>query len=226
MEFITASCSLFGGDNANADAIFAGSLPKGFIAVTVDGIHHDVLSRAIIQSLRQSYTKDPRLTHNAIEALFIKAKKDAETLYDPIDSGVYGAAALFSDGEQAVATRIGSTRLYFFRGGKIYYMTPTPHVSLDMDALTKELLVENLPAPLMEHDAFLLCTDSFVHSLTEIELEIDLAKSINPNQWISYLLSRIGQRIRIEKAEYKMDTMSAIAVFCQTDSFITRTLVL
>ena len=40
-------------------------------------------------------------------------------------------------------------------------------------------------------DAFLLCSDGFWDYVYETEMELDLAKSRTPNEWLNYMIKRV-----------------------------------
>jgi len=43
--------------------------------------------------------------------------------------------------------------------------------------------------------AFLLCTDGFWEYVLENEMEEDLGKAANPDEWLSLMRKRLGERI-------------------------------
>jgi serine/threonine protein phosphatase PrpC len=56
-------------------------------------------------------------------------------------------------------------------------------------------------------DAFLLCSDGFWEFITENEMLIDLSKSRNAEEWVSFMLWRVGSRIQAGT-----DNLSAVAM--------------
>lgn len=65
-------------------------------------------------------------------------------------------------------------------------------------------------------DAFLLCSDGFWEYVTELEMEIDLAKSNSPEQWLMFMESRLLARVE-SFGDDENDNYSAISVFCASE---------
>ncbi|MBQ6823268.1 MAG: serine/threonine-protein phosphatase [Clostridia bacterium] len=116
---------------------------------------------------------------------------------------------------------VGDSRFYYFKGGRLAIQSEDHTVSglaaklgditpdqirtdPDKNKLIKvlgekEQLVLKLkglgirPEP---GDAFLLCSDGFWEHVYEPEMELDLAKSTNPQEWILYMSKRILLRTK------------------------------
>ena len=143
------------------------------------------------------------------------------------------AIVLLADGPRALWGHIGDSRLYHFgpqgldfqtmdhsvpqalvRAGKIAPGQIRYHE--DRNRLLRtlghegkfepEILEE--AHPLEAGDAFLLCTDGFWEYVTELEMEVDLARADGPEAWLAHMEQRLQRR-----ASGKHDNYSAIGVF-------------
>ncbi|MCG6551299.1 MAG: protein phosphatase 2C domain-containing protein [Candidatus Magnetominusculus sp. LBB02] len=144
-------------------------------------------------------------------------------------------AVLVSDYKSAMWAHAGDTRLYMLKDGRVLFQTKDhsmPQVLADSgqisakeiryhqdrNRLLKSLGVEGAlsasvmedKVPAKEGDAFLICTDGFWEHITETEMEIDLAKSETPQQWLLHMRGRLARRV---DGEY--DNYSAVAVIVQ-----------
>lgn len=115
---------------------------------------------------------------------------------------------------------VGDSRLYYFKNGCLYRQTKDHSVSQvavsmgeismaeirmhdDRNKLLKvigneeKLNINKIePSILMEKgDAFLLCSDGFWEYVYETEMELDLVKSLSPEQWCEYMLKRLMHRV-------------------------------
>lgn len=252
MEFVTASCCLPGCRQSNEDAVFSGSFSAGFLAIVADGLgghgHGDAASQAVVQSIRHGFMRDGSISPEGIQRLFEDAEDAVRRKQTASCRMKSTTAILLCQGDQAVSAHMGDSRLYYFRDGRLDFCTAdhsVPQMAVfageisrkdipshpDRNRVLRALGSGEVPRPdvtplpsLGEHDAFLLCTDGFWSLLTDLEMEVDLSKSVNPSQWLGYLLTRVGRRVREDKVN--ADNLSAIAVFCQADSPVERTLVL
>lgn len=125
-------------------------------------------------------------------------------------------AAAFSSKGMLRYIHVGDSRLYFFRGGRIFRQTRDHSVSFalaasgeipfaeirsndDRNKLVKvmgnsEELGLKAPDPILKlgvGDAFLICSDGFWEYVYEAEMEMDLAKSSTPEQWMRFMLKRL-----------------------------------
>lgn len=129
-------------------------------------------------------------------------------------------AALVIGGEQAVWAHVGDSRLYYFHGDHIEYVTEDHSVAYkkykageitreqigqdeDQSSLLRTVGSEdrNEPdvcvcdSPLEAGDAFLLCTDGVWEYLKDEEILIDLLKAGTAEEWAELLLLRMMGRI-------------------------------
>ena len=138
-----------------------------------------------------------------------------------------------TDGSQLCYAGVGDSRFYFFRSGRIVLqsedhsvpaalakMGQIPYEEIrsheDRNKLLKvignseNLNLKQLPDAVRVRpgDAFLLCSDGFWEYVYEREMEIDLAKSANPKEWMGYMIKRV-----LLKTENKdNDNFSAVCV--------------
>lgn len=140
---------------------------------------------------------------------------------------------LISDLRQALWGHVGDTRLYLFREGQLSHQTldhSVPQAMVDAKQIDagkirhhedrNRLLrsiggreevratIEENPHLLRPGDAFLLCTDGFWEYVTEMAMEVDLAKSATPAEWLRYMELRIRA-----VAPADQDNYSAVAIF-------------
>lgn len=137
---------------------------------------------------------------------------------------------------RAVWGHIGDSRLYCFREGRIIHQTHDHSILQSMiDAgymKQRELRVspnrskllaalgngeqldmaEVLPSafPLLDGDAFLLCTDGLWEYVEEQDMERLLQASITPSDWLKALESQV-----LARGHKGQDNYSAIAVWCK-----------
>jgi PPM family protein phosphatase len=140
---------------------------------------------------------------------------------------------LASDGCTALWAHVGDSRLYHFRNREILSQTEDHSVPQalvkageirpgdirhheDRNRLLRTLGADEkprptllpAPAPLASGDAFLLCTDGFWEYVSEQEMEVTLAKSATPEDWLQLMIGRL-----LADAEPDNDNYTAMAVF-------------
>jgi PPM family protein phosphatase len=140
---------------------------------------------------------------------------------------------LTSDGREALWAHVGDSRLYQFRDGRVRFQTAdhsVPQALASAGEIRREeirfhedrnLLLRTLGSPdearptlaetavpLQAGDVFLLCTDGFWEYITEAEMEVALAKTAAPDQWLQAMTVRL-----LGRAAPDHDNFSAIAVF-------------
>lgn len=144
------------------------------------------------------------------------------------------AVVLTADRQSALWGHIGDSRLYYFEGGRIVCQTRDHSVvevmvqagdlsfsqirrHQDRNRLLRALgsaageirpEISARKRVLCDSSVFLLCTDGFWEHVTESEMEIDLAKSAAPNEW----LARMETRLLVRAAE-ENDNYTALVVF-------------
>ena len=141
---------------------------------------------------------------------------------------------LVSDYRKVAWAHVGDSRLYQFRDGLVRTQTKDHSVCQSLVNIG-EITVEQIrhhedrsrllrvlgaegeakpdvgpPEAAKPGDAYLLCTDGLWEYVTETEMEIDLAKSADPRQWLSLMEERV-----LGRAKAGHDNYSAIAIFVE-----------
>ena len=198
----------------------------------------EIASRLAVDKILESFEANPEISSSALkkhletaQAALIMRQEEEPMLFSMRTTVVVCIADL----QSAIWAHIGDSRLYFFRSGRIIFQTKdhgvpqamanagdiTPEeIRLHEDrnrllrALGKEgdlrPVIQKEPCPLQNGDKFLLCTDGFWEYVTETEMEVDLAKSNNSDEWLQKMELRIQER-----AKEGHDNYSAIAVFVE-----------
>jgi len=143
------------------------------------------------------------------------------------------AVVLVTGSATALWAHIGDSRLYYLSGGRIRFQTKDHSVPQamsnagdiepseirfheDRNRLLRSLGSNDNFRPAIQPeaqaiepgDAFLLASDGFWEYVYETEMEVEFAKSSNPEDW----LKRMERRLK-ERARGDHDNYSAIAVF-------------
>lgn len=126
-------------------------------------------------------------------------------------------AAVWFDGQAALAANVGDTRIYQFRGGSILYQSrdhSTAQLALrtgdispmelrtckERHRLTRalgaqdEVTVDIAHLDLAPGDALLLCSDGFWEKIQEAEMAHDLSHAATALQWLEAMRSRLADR--------------------------------
>ncbi|MBQ9747592.1 MAG: serine/threonine-protein phosphatase [Clostridia bacterium] len=124
---------------------------------------------------------------------------------------------------------IGDSRFYYFKAGKQYVRTKdhsVPQLASDAGQLdeseirysedrnklvkvlgdSEELVMPEpmLPVAVERGDAFLLCSDGFWENVFDLEMEIDLLKSVSAEEWAHRMLTRLLLRISGNHDNYSL----------------------
>lgn len=225
-----------GGRENNED--YAGYRTAGDYGVflVADGLggHKDgeVASRLAVETGLEMFCANPQIDSSNLVALFKTANE--KILGQQADSRGMKTTltGLYLKGETAVWAHIGDTRLYYFADGCLAFQTKDHSVSRlavevgeippekirfhpDRSKLLKVLGDKGDVMPeiseaigLKPGESFLLCTDGFWEYVYETEMEIDLAKSRTPEDWLRLMASRHYAR---ESGD--CDNYTALAVF-------------
>jgi serine/threonine protein phosphatase PrpC len=226
--------SSIGGKKVNEDSVRYADFPDGFTAVVADGVGSNgggdiassICAQMFIEGLRGCRSDDDIVTlttaaNNAIIAEQTMSVKMKSTI---VAVNVSDCTTTF--------VHAGDSRGYIFRGGRVLFQT-FDHSIPQMDVLRgvitpaeirfhknrnkilRALGIENT-APeisgrekLLPGDALLLCTDGFWEYVTEAEMCADITKSHTAEEWVNFMLKRLGERI-----SENTDNLSAIAIFC------------
>ena len=190
----------------------------------------------IISSFKAHQGCSPAMTFQYLEAAHnaILARQAAEAGLSAMRTTV---VVLLSDSQGAVWGHAGDSRLYQFRQGRIIFQTrdhSVPQALVNAGDLKPEevrfhedrhrllrvlgqdgdfrptILEEKIP--LVDGDAFLLCTDGFWEYMLETEMENVLAKATNPQDWLDLMEHDLLRRAN-QDAKKEHDNYTAIGIF-------------
>jgi len=150
--------------------------------------------------------------HSMQSTICLAASNDDKTIFANVGDarGYY-----FSNGEISYQTRDHSLPQLLVNQGEIYEWEIRHHE--DRNKVLKSIGKENSLSPSLyqiqrpeKGDALLLCSDGFWELIYEQEMEVDLAKSTTPEQWLRKMELRLLKRM-----PQRHDNYSAIAVLFQ-----------
>ena len=241
MKLDIAVLSRQGGRSRNEDACGYTTSDASCCCVVSDGAGGhgggDVASRTVVGNIVREFAWSPivstdtiaMLIRGANRAVLVKQKTHAE-LHDMRAT----VAMLMIDRGREIALwgHLGDTRIYGFRGGRLWLQTRDHSVlqsmidagygsaallrshprrgvllhALGSDEATQPALAE-AAAFLCDSDTFLLCTDGLWESVDEAAIERLLAASTTSADWLAALESEV-----LCRARPRSDNYSAIAV--------------
>ena len=212
LRIATASVSRPGGRAVNEDACGHGD--GCWVVADGLGGHGggEVAAGIAVDTVLAAAAQQPLIDEGALTQALLAADAaiQARQETDPrLERMRTTAVVLASDARVALWAHLGDSRLYHLRDGRIRFQTfdhsePQALVrageisaaevryhedrnrllrSLGNDKPPRPTLAEE-PLTLMPGDAFLLCTDGFWEYVTEPEMEVTLAKSASPEQWL------------------------------------------
>jgi serine/threonine protein phosphatase PrpC len=193
-------------------------------------------SRLAVESLLNSFTQDKHISIELLQSYINRAQKDLINRQESLakHTGLKTTlVVLLADQTNIIWGHVGDSRFYRFRDGRICFQTKdhsVPQALVNAGEIKPEEIrfhedrnrllqvvgseerykptLANAPYPYKDGDAFLLCTDGFWEHVTESEMEMDYAKSSNPEEWLKRMESRI-----LGQAPQGNDNYSAIAIF-------------
>lgn len=184
-----------------------------------EGLGGETGSDIVTSAIAEEFEKSPEVTSErasyciwaAIDAF---KKKIAE---DPSYACMTATAAvLITDGEKAVCSHIGSTRIYRFSKGTVDFITKDhtevmeKYASGEIDfselrgfmpsKLTRVISDDSEEGPETEDvfnigpkTAFLMCTDGFWINITEKDMESALKNAASSKEWLASMLHRLEE---------------------------------
>lgn len=239
MNYKTAVYSGKGGREYNEDSIYVEKQKDGVVAILADGLGGhgggNIASQMVVETLAEDYKEKKEWTKEAVSQYFEHAHSNILKIQTTDCQMKSTAVMLICNGNQRMIAHTGDSRGYYFQNGKMIFQTIDHSVS-QMAVLSGEIRPEQIrfhsdrnkllyalggerkikvdvqpfEKPLKVDEAFLLCSDGFWEYVTEMEMTIDLLKARTPEEWISYMLARLGRRI-----DGKNDNLSVIAVFAK-----------
>ncbi len=225
-----------GGRPVNEDSLLYG---KDYYIVS-DGLGgHDngkTASAAAVRFISENYRSD--ISEGAVAALLSGAdsavRKNGQ-------GGKATLAALLTDGDKIRIANVGDSRVYYFRNGRMFFRSKDHSVcqtSIDIGEITGndlrnsedrsglfKVLGDTDPLKLPEPydvidphngDAFLICSDGFWEYVCDMEMEADLLKSANANEWLTHMLKRL-----LLRSENNGDNFTAICGIIHTTDKMT-----
>lgn len=199
----------------------------------------DIASRISCEAVLESFRFNPAVSRDAIQ-LHIRNADDAvrqeQSRTQSMGRMRSTILVLVANPTHAVVGHVGDTRFYHFRNGRILHQTRDHSVVqslVDAGELAaseirhhddRNLLLRALgdqqpakptvlphPMAIERGDAFLLCTDGFWVNVLDLEMEVDLAKSANPGEWVASMQTRLRQRV-----DGSHDNYTAVGVFADS----------
>lgn len=193
-------------------------------------------SRLATESVMQAFRAHAECSPSALRTYIefargaVVKRQEESTIFNGMRTTL---VVLVSDMRQALWAHVGDTRLYLFRDGQLARQTrdhSVPQAMVDAKQLDARKIrqhedrnrllrsiggkedvratIEENPHLLRPGDAFLLCTDGFWEYVTETAMEVDLAKSATPADWLRCMELRIRG-----EAPADQDNYSAVAIF-------------
>ncbi len=237
MNFRAYSFSGKGGREYNEDSVYLNNTGQEVTAIVADGLGGhgggDVASELAANILGSCPSSG--ITEDVVRALFERANVEILQKQTGTCKMKSTAAMAVCTQDNTVIAHVGDTRCYYFYDEKIYSQTIDHSVSQlavhageitadkirfheDRNKIYRALGGSEVIKPEITvygqganvGDAFLLCSDGFWEYVLEAEMEIDLSKSATPEEWVSYMLTRLGERVN-----GKNDNLSVVAIFCE-----------
>ena len=196
----------------------------------------DVAAHLAVDGILHAFQQKPQLEAQTLETYIQHAhqviiqQQQADSACANMRSTV---VVLVISAEQAQWAHVGDSRLYLFREGQCYTRTKDHSVpqaladagdipeamiryhedrnrllrTLGNDSQPLKPTVLSQPLPLQRDDAFLLCSDGFWEYVTEPEMEAELAKTQDPQDWLYRMERRVLRRAPQEHDNYTASTL-------------------
>jgi serine/threonine protein phosphatase PrpC len=237
MKIEVASCSETGGRDYNEDSVRIFNQDGICSVVVADGLGGhgggQLASSTAADTITEGFCKDPQIDESIVRQLFSQANDDVIKLQNSSKKMKSTGVALFINESAVIWAHVGDSRLYHYSDGRLSAQTLDHSVS-QMAVFSGEITLdqirhhedrnkvlkafgagEDITAEVSSglelgsgFHAFLLCTDGFWEYVLEPEMEIDLAKSVTPDDWLRSMCRRLKQRVPDNHDNY-----SAAAVF-------------
>lgn len=193
---------------------------------------------SILESFENKYEHidNPEISNECLNELIDLAQNkllEAQRKDESLSSMRTTLLVLLSNYTESLWAHIGDSRLYYFSNGQILHQTKD-HSLAQLLVDSGELSIEQIrnhpdrnrllnvlgnkdsvkPSNgvgkilLNKDDAFLICTDGFWEHIQEIEMEVDLVKSKNPEEWLYHMHNRLLGRVTDD-----CDNYTAIAIW-------------
>lgn len=228
-----------GGRDHNEDAVGCCPLSEGELFVVADGLgghmYGERASAFVVQSLTEAEPPSDEADAAAwLETQIEEANAGLLSLQDETRSNMKSTVVtLLLQGDKARWANVGDSRLYYFHGGELSFVTEDHSVAYkkykageitraqiatdeDQSSLIRSLGNKERHQPalggatLMPGDGFLLCSDGLWEYLHDGEILIDYLKSDSAKEWAEQLLLRV-----IARQESGTDNLSLVTVIVQ-----------
>lgn len=225
-----------GGRAVNEDTVAVIPADGGICALVADGLggqgNGDVASQTAVHCIANAFRREPSSAPSDLQRYFSDANDAVRAINGGKRHTMTTMVGLFCTSEGISYAHVGDSRLYHFYNGRIVERTidhSVPQISVALGEITEEQIrnhpdrnqilraigaEDTVEAETREiflqsgFHTFLLCSDGLWEYVLEAEMEIDLAKSETPEQWMELL-----RRRRDSRAPADADNHSAIAVF-------------
>ena len=237
MTFDKFEYSNKGGRSYNEDSTGSKVIGSRGLFVVADGLgghaFGELASKCAVETLLEGFGADLEITQDFLADRIAEANRRILKLQQEKGEIMKSTVvSLLINDETAYWAHVGDSRLYYFRDGELCYCTEDHSVAykkykageIGRDDISKdedqsqllrslggrdrnEPVVSLYPAPLLDGDAFLLCSDGVWEYLRDEEVLIDLLKSENAEQWAEHLLMRMMDRIEGENDNLSLITL-------------------
>ena len=236
MNVRIAYCSSRGGRSYNEDSVRLIQRADAAAVVVADGLGGhgggDVASAIAVDTMMQLFANESVATAEKLRAMFEEANRRILREQNSFHKMKSTCVTLLLTGKSAAWGHAGDSRLYHFYEGSLAFQTADHSVSYlayrsgeipyagirfheDRNKVLRALGNDEDIRPEIAgielkkgFHAFLLCTDGLWEYVLETEMQADLCKANTPEEWISFLVERLGKRVN-----GKNDNFSAAAVF-------------
>jgi serine/threonine protein phosphatase PrpC len=235
LDFNIYSYTNQGGRDYNEDCVRCSERDGVCAVVVADGLGGhgggQLASEIAADTITRSFWQAPSIEEGYIRDLFGKTNSEVLNAQTPGKAMKSTGVALFIMENTAVWGHAGDSRLYHFKHGNLISQTLDHSVS-QTAVFVGEITQEQIryhedrnrvlrafggdeyikseispPLTLETGDAFLLCTDGFWEYVLESEMELELGKCDNPQDWVTGMIGHL-----LKRAPKDIDNYSAAAV--------------
>lgn len=235
MRFDTARCSMQGGRPYNEDSVFCATADQGLLALVADGLGGhgggDVASQTAVKVFSDGFFGQPGISGPFLSRLAELADLAVRRRQMPGRQMKTTLVVFAAMGESYTILHAGDSRCYVFREGELLSRTrdhSVPQMDVEAGRISEEqirfhedrnkvLKVLGAEEPLQPEidaerklqpgDGILLCSDGFWENVWENEMLADYLKAQSAEEWLAYMLTRLGRR-----QDERSDNYSAVAV--------------